>query len=82
MVNLQNIHSLTEFKRNANSYIDTIRSTKAPIVLTVNGEAAVVVQDAIAFQALLDQLKAAEAELDRIDLERLRQEALVGIKDL
>lgn len=82
MVNLQNIHSLTEFKRNANSYIETIRSTKAPIVLTVNGEAAVVVQDAIAFQALLDQLKAAEAELDRIDLERLRQEALVGIKDL
>lgn len=82
MVDLQNIHSLTEFKRNANSYIETIRSTKAPIVLTVNGEAAVVVQDAIAFQALLDQLKAAEAELDRIDLERLRQEALVGIKDL
>ena len=82
MVNLQNIHSLTEFKRNANSYIEMIRSTKAPIVLTVNGEAAVVVQDAIAFQALLDQLKAAEAELDRIDLERLRQEALVGIKDL
>jgi prevent-host-death family protein len=82
MVNLQNIHSLTEFKRNANSYIETIRSTKAPIVLTVNGEAAVVVQDAIAFQALLDQVKAAEAELDRIDLERLRQEALVGVKDL
>jgi hypothetical protein len=51
------------------------------IVLTVNGEAAVVVQDAITFQALLDQLKAAEAELDRIDLERLRQEALIGIKD-
>ena len=56
MVNVQNIHSLTEFKRNANSYIDTIRSTKAPIVLTVNGEAAVVVQDAIEYQALVDAL--------------------------
>ena len=30
MVDVQNIHSLTEFKRNANSYIETIRSTKAP----------------------------------------------------
>ena len=82
MVNVQNIHSLTEFKRNANSYIETIRSTKAPIVLTVNGEAAVVVQDAIEYQALIDRLKADEEELDQIDLERLRREAEVGLKDL
>jgi prevent-host-death family protein len=82
MVNLQNIHSLTEFKRNANSYIETIRSTKAPIVLTVNGEAAVVVQDAIAFQEILDRLTAAEEELEQMDLERLRREAEIGLKDL
>lgn len=82
MVNLQNIHSLTEFKRNANSYIETIRSTKAPIVLTVNGEAAVVVQDAIAFQEILDRLTAAEATLEQLELERLRQEAEIGLKDL
>ena len=61
MVNVQNIHSLTEFKRNANSYIETIRSTKAPIVLTVNGEAAVVVQDAIEYQALIDRLDVARS---------------------
>ena len=61
MVNVQNIHSLTEFKRNANSYIETIRSTKAPIVLTVNGEAAVVVQDAIEYQALIDSLDIARS---------------------
>lgn len=82
MVNVQNIHSLTEFKRNANSYIETIRSTKAPIVLTVNGEAAVVVQDAIEYQALVDRLKADEEELNQIELERLRREAEVGLKDL
>ena len=81
MVDVQNIHSLTEFKRNANSYIDTIRSTKAPIVLTVNGEAAVVVQDAIAYQAHSDRLKAVEEELDRLDLERLRREVEIGRKD-
>ena len=74
MVNLQNIHSLTEFKRNANSYIDTIRSTKAPIVLTVNGEAAVVVQDAIEYQALIDRVQAREAELREMKLNALRKE--------
>ena len=82
MVNVQNIHSLTEFKRNANSYIETIRSTKAPIVLTVNGEAAVVVQDAIEYQALIDRLKTDEDEINELKLECLRKEVEVGLKDL
>jgi prevent-host-death family protein len=82
MVNLQNIHSLTEFKRNANSYIETIRSTKAPIVLTVNGEAAVVVQDAIAFQALLDEMKVVQEQINELKLESLRRDIQVGIDQL
>ena len=69
MFSLQNIHSLTDFKRNANAYIESIRSTKAPIVLTVNGEAAVVVQDAMVFQDLVDRLKAAEEELSQLETE-------------
>jgi prevent-host-death family protein len=82
MVSLQNIHSLTEFKRNANSYIEKVRSTKAPIVLTVNGEAAVVVQDAIAYQALLDQYQARETEIREMKLEALRKDIQVGIDQL
>lgn len=82
MVNLQNIHSLTEFKRNANSYIETIRSTKAPIVLTVNGEAAVVVQDAVEFQALLDELKVVQAQIDELKLDALRRDIQVGIDQI
>jgi prevent-host-death family protein len=82
MVNLQNIHSLTEFKRNANSYIETIRSTKAPIVLTVNGEAAVVVQDAIAFQEILDRLTAAQKQINEMKLVALRRDIQVGIDQL
>jgi prevent-host-death family protein len=81
MVNLQNIHSLTEFKRNANSYIETIRSTKAPIVLTVNGEAAVVVQDAIAFQASLDQIKAAQERINQLEFDRLKLDIAEGQRD-
>ena len=82
MVNVQNIHSLTEFKRNANSYIETIRSTKAPIVLTVNGEAAVVVQDAIEYQALVDRSQARDAELRAMKLEALRKEIQVGVDQI
>ena len=51
-------------------------------MLTVNGEAAVVIQDAIEYQALVDRLKADEEELNQIELERLRREAEVGLKDL
>jgi prevent-host-death family protein len=82
MVNLQNIHSLTEFKRNANSYIETIRSTKAPIVLTVNGEAAVVVQDAESYQALIDRSEAREAEIQEMKLAALRRDIQVGLDQL
>ena len=79
MINVQNIHSLTEFKRNANSYIETIRSTKAPIVLTVNGEAAVVVQDAIEYQALIDRSQVRDAEMRAMKLEALRKEIQMRI---
>jgi len=81
MFSLQNIHSLTDFKRNANTYIESIRSTKAPIVLTVNGEAAVVVQDAMVFQDLVDRLKAAEEELSQLETDRLRKAIEVSRKD-
>ena len=82
MVSVQNIHSLTEFKRNANSYIETIRSTKAPIVLTVNGEAAVVVQDAIEYQAMIDRVQAREAEVREMKLAALRKDIQVGIDQI
>ena len=81
MFSLQNIHSLTDFKRNANTYIESIRSTKAPIILTVNGEAAVVVQDAMVFQDLVDRLKAAEEELSQLETDRLRKAIEISRKD-
>ena len=79
MVSVQNIHSLTEFKRNANSYIENIRSTKAPIVLTVNGEAAVVVQDAIEYQALVDALAVERSAA--VIRRRVQQFAIDGVDE-
>jgi prevent-host-death family protein len=80
MINLENIHSLTEFKRNASNYVERIRDTKAPIVLTVNGEAAVIVQDAKSFQNLLNQLQQLEEELRLLKLEALRAEIRKGVE--
>jgi prevent-host-death family protein len=81
-ISLKNIHSLTEFKRNANIYVEQVRISHDPLVLTINGEAAVIVQDAESFQATIDQLRALEAELQTLKLLRLRQDLQVGIEQL
>jgi prevent-host-death family protein len=50
----RDIHSLTEFKRNTADFLGQLRQTGAPMVLTVNGKAEVVVQDARSYQRLHD----------------------------
>jgi prevent-host-death family protein len=82
MVNLENIHSLTDFKRNASNYVDQVRTTRSPLVLTVNGKAAVVVQDATAFQDLINHCESIETELRELKLATLRQDLQVGIDQL
>ena len=64
MINLKDIRSLTDFQRNAKQYLQHIRESRNPIVLTVNGKAEMVVQDAEAYQDLLDRLERAEAIAD------------------
>ena len=61
MVILTDIHSLTDFQRNAKTYLERIRRSGRPVVLTVNGKAAAVVHDAAGYQKLLDALDRAEA---------------------
>ena len=56
MLNTREIHSLTDFLRNHKAHIARLKETQAPEVLTVNGNAEVVVQDAASYQSLLDQL--------------------------
>jgi prevent-host-death family protein len=57
----RDIHSLTEFKRNTTEFMKQLKETGAPVVLTVNGKAEVVVQDAAAYQQLLDLLERVKA---------------------
>lgn len=57
MIDLTNIHSLSDFQRNTKHYILQMQQNEKPLVLTVNGEAQLVVQDAKAYQRLLDRLE-------------------------
>ena len=57
----RDIDSLTHFKRNTSEVIEQLKVTGQPMVLTVNGKAEVVVQDAASYQAMLDLLDRAEA---------------------
>jgi prevent-host-death family protein len=82
MIELTNIYSLTDFKRNAKEFVERIKATHSPIVLTVNGKAEVVVQDAKAFQALCDRVQQAEDELRNLKLAALKQDIGVGKEQL
>lgn len=57
----RDIHSLTDFKRHTTDFMRQMKQTRAPVVLTVNGKAELVVQDAESYQALLDRLDQIEA---------------------
>ena len=61
MIDLREVRSVTDFQRNLKDYVERLKEKKAPLVLTVNGRAEVVVQDAASYQALLDRLERAEA---------------------
>ena len=55
------IQSLTTFRRRSGDFLRQLRRTKRPVVLTVKGKAAAVVQDAAAYQRLLDIAAYADA---------------------
>jgi len=68
------IQSLTTFRRSSGDFMKHLKKSKRPIVLTVNGKAAAIVQDAEAYQRLLDIAARADAkEGIRQGLEDARQ---------
>lgn len=61
MLNIsRDIHSLSSFKRNTLEFIEQMKQSGNPVVLTVNGKAELVVQDAQSYQKLLDTLERLE----------------------
>jgi prevent-host-death family protein len=58
----RDIQSLTTFRRRSGDFMKQLKKTKRPVVLTVKGKAAAIVQDAEAYQRLLDIAAHADAE--------------------
>ena len=56
------IQSLTTFRRRSGDFMKQLKKSKRPVVLTVKGKAAAIVQDAGAYQRLLDIAASADAE--------------------
>jgi prevent-host-death family protein len=77
MINLEkDIDSLTNFKRQTAQYLERLHKTGEPVVLTVNGKAQVVVQDAGAYQRLVD----AAAKVERDETVAAIREGLADMK--
>lgn len=70
MIDIRNIRSLSDFQRNTREHIQRLKETGRPEVLTVNGQAELVVQSAEAYQKLLEAADLADSV--RILRERLR----------
>lgn len=60
MLDLREVRSVTEFQRNIKDYVERLKTNKKPLVLTVNGKAELVVQDAESYQLMLERLDRAE----------------------
>ena len=85
----EDIRSLSDFKRNTSALLEEMRRKRRPLVLTVNGKAEIVVQDAQSYQRLLDAVEEKETvEAVRrgfaaLDAGKVRpaREALTEMKD-
>jgi PHD/YefM family antitoxin component YafN of YafNO toxin-antitoxin module len=57
MINLANSRSLTDFQRNARSFLEGINRTREPLLLTVNGQVQAVMLDPETFRAFHEFLE-------------------------
>jgi prevent-host-death family protein len=69
----QDIQSLTDFKRKTPEFLRRLKETGHPVVLTINGKAELVVQDAASYQRLfalaerLETIQAVKQSLASVD---------------
>ncbi|MDI9635069.1 type II toxin-antitoxin system Phd/YefM family antitoxin [Geitlerinema splendidum] len=55
---------MTDFQRNAKSFLSELNGTRVPIILTVNGKAALVIQDPPTYQDMLSGFQTLEKHID------------------
>lgn len=72
MFDLTNSHSLTDFQRNARGFIQDLKESREPVLITVNGKVEAVLLDPVTFQEM-----EAKAEREKF-IAALRE----GMKDI
>jgi prevent-host-death family protein len=58
----RDIQSLSNFKRNTPEFLRQLKETGHPVVLTINGKAELVVQDAASYQKLIELAERVERQ--------------------
>jgi len=58
----KDVQSLTTFRRRSGEFLKQLKKSRRPVVLTVKGKAAAIVQDAQAYRRLLDIAGQIDAE--------------------
>ena len=56
----EDTHSLSDFKRNTSELVKQMEETGRPIVLTINGKARLVVQNAASYQRMMEVIEDAK----------------------
>ena len=85
----EDIRPLSEFRANVASFIDKVRKTKRPLVITQRGKSAAVMMDVAEYESLIDKLdlltdiQIAESQLQKgegIDHENAKDQILKKLK--
>jgi PHD/YefM family antitoxin component YafN of YafNO toxin-antitoxin module len=66
MITVEDIRSLTDFQRNTKAHLKRLKTTGRPEVLTVNGKAELIIQNAAAYEETLDAIRGIQRGLDEI----------------
>jgi PHD/YefM family antitoxin component YafN of YafNO toxin-antitoxin module len=64
MITVGDIRSLTDFQRNTKAHLKRLKTTGRPEVLTVNGKAELIIQNAAAYEETLDAIRGIQRGLD------------------
>src|SRR5438552_14193194 len=83
MLNInRDIHSISDFKRRTPDFVKQLRKTGKPVVLTMNGRASVVIQDAESYQNMMELLERAKTvEAIREGLEDVEQGNTMSLEE-
>jgi PHD/YefM family antitoxin component YafN of YafNO toxin-antitoxin module len=63
---MEDIRSLTDFQRNTKAHLKRLKTTGRPEVLTVNGKAELIIQNAAAYEETLDAIRGIQRGLDEM----------------